>query len=61
MKVTCDNCGTTFDKPPGKVHPTNFCKRKCATEYRSKYPNGKGREQRRGWRPAWKNEGSVAA
>jgi hypothetical protein len=61
MQVTCDNCGTEFDKPPGKIHDTNFCKRECAIEYRTEHPNGKGQKQRRGWRPAWKNEGSVTA
>lgn len=56
MQVTCDTCGTVFDKSPGRVRETNFCKRECADEYRIKHPNGKGQVQRRGWRSAWKNE-----
>lgn len=61
MQVTCDNCGTSFGKQPCKIHETNFCTRACAIEYRVKHPNGKGQEQRRGWRIAWKNERGVMA
>jgi hypothetical protein len=41
VTLTCDHCGTSFQKLPGKVAPHNFCSRDCYELWKPGKPRGR--------------------